>query len=172
MINKIISGGQPGVELAALDVAIRLDIPHEGWAFQRRGEKDGHWPEQSNLKTIDLPSYHLRLEKNIIFSDGIVILSYGQLVIGSKVIKELAGKHQKPFLSIDLTECSINRAISSIRKWLNSNNIEAVYFTGSKPVDESNIYEETVQIIEGIFRVEREQAILPGFQDIDDDTPS
>ncbi len=172
MIKKIISGGQPGVEIAALDAAIRLDIPHEGWAFQRRGEKDGLWPEQFNLKTIDLPSYHLRLEKNIIDSDGVVIITHGQLVMGSKVIKELAGKNQKPFLSIDLTECSINHSISSIRKWITSYNIEAVYFTGSKPVGESNIYEETVQIIEGIFRVEREQAKLPGFQDNDDDTPS
>jgi hypothetical protein len=30
MLKKIISGGKPGVELAALDAAIRLDIPHEG----------------------------------------------------------------------------------------------------------------------------------------------
>ena len=168
MIKKIISGGQPGVEIAALDAAIRLDIPHEGWAFQRKRAKEGAWPEQYNLKTIDLPSYHLRLEKNIIDSDGIVILTYGQLVIGTKIIKGLAGKNQKPCLYIDLTECSITHAISSIRKWIASHNIEAVYFTGSKPVGESNIYEETVQIIDGIFRVEREQAKLPGFQDNDD----
>jgi len=30
MLKKIISGGQPGVEIVALDAAIRLDIPHEG----------------------------------------------------------------------------------------------------------------------------------------------
>ena len=172
MINKIISGGQPGVEIAALDVAIGLGLPHEGWAFRRRDEKDRPFPEQSNLKTIDLPSYHLRLEKNITVSDGVVILTYGQLVIGTKVIKELAGKNQKPCLSINLTECSINHAISSIRKWLTSNNIKTVYFTGSKPVGEFKIYEETVQIIKGIFRVEREQTLLPGFQDMDDDTSS
>ena len=168
MLKKIISGGQPGVEIAALDAAIRLDIPHEGWAFERKRAKEGAWPEQYNLKTIDQPSYHLRLEKNIIDSDGIVILTYSQLVIGAKIIKDLAGKNQKPCLYIDLTECSIDHSISSIRKWIASHNIEAVYFTGSKPVGESNIYEETVQIIDGIFRVEREQAKLPGLQDNDD----
>jgi hypothetical protein len=30
MIKKIISGGLPGVESAALDAAIKLDISHEG----------------------------------------------------------------------------------------------------------------------------------------------
>jgi hypothetical protein len=167
MIKKIISGGQPGVEIAALDAAVRLDIPHEGWAFQRKRAKEGAWPEQYDLKTVDLPGYHLRLEKNIFGSDGIVILTYGQLVIGTKIIKDLADKNRKPCLCIDLTECSINCAISSIRKWITSHNIEAVYFTGSKPVGESIIYDETVRIIDGIFRVEKEQDKLPGFQDND-----
>jgi hypothetical protein len=36
MIKKIISGGLPGVELAALDAAIKLDIPHEGWTCKHR----------------------------------------------------------------------------------------------------------------------------------------
>jgi hypothetical protein len=172
MLKKIISGGQSGVEVAALDAAIMLDIPHEGWAFKKKMADEEFQPEHHNLKPIDRPSYHERLEKNIIVSDGIVILTCGQLVIGSKLIKELSDKNQKPCLNIDLTECSINHAISSIRKWITSNNIEAVYFTGSKPVGETNIYEEAVRIIEGIFRVEREQSKLPGFQQNDGDTPS
>jgi hypothetical protein len=31
MIKKIISGGQTGADQAALDVVIKLDIPHGGW---------------------------------------------------------------------------------------------------------------------------------------------
>ena len=31
MIEKNISGGQTGADQAALDVAIKLDIPHGGW---------------------------------------------------------------------------------------------------------------------------------------------
>ena len=172
MTKKIISGGQPGVEVAALDAAVRLDIPNEGWAFKKKMADGISRPEQSNLKAINRPSYHDRLEKNIKVSDGIVIITYGQLVIGSKIIKDLANKNQKPCLFIDLTECSINHVISSIRKWMTRNNIEAVYFTGSKPVGKSSIYEETVRIIEGILRVESEQLKLPGFKLKDDDTPS
>ena len=172
MIKKIISGGQAGVEIAALDTAIKLNIPHEGWAFKRKRTEDGFWPEQYNLRTIDKPSYHERLDKNITESDGTVILTHGQLVLGSKIIKELAEKSKKPCLYLDLTKCSLNHAISSIRKWITSNDIESIYFTGSKPVGESKIYEETIRIIEGIFIVEREQEMLPGFQKKDEDTLS
>jgi len=167
MLKKIISGGQPGVEIAALDTAVRLNIPHEGWAFQRKRAKEGTWPEHYNLKTTAVTSYHDRLEKNIIDSDGTVILTHGQLIIGTKIIKHLANQNNKPNLYIDLTECSINHAISSIRKWMASNEIETVYFTGSKPVGESKIYEEATRIIQGICGVEKEQEKLPGFQEKD-----
>jgi hypothetical protein len=164
MLKKIISGGQSGVEIAALDAAVELDIPHAGWAYKRKRTEDGILPEHYNLKTIDVPSLHDRLEKNITDSDGTVILTHGQLIIGSKIIKDFANIHNKSCLYVDLTECSLNHAISSIRKWILNNEIEAVYFTGSKVVGESSIYEETIQIIEGILKVEREQDRLPGFQ--------
>jgi hypothetical protein len=51
-----------------------------------------------------------------------------------------------------------------IRKWIIKNEIEVIYFTGSKPVGGTNIYEKTARIIEGIISVEREQERLPGFQ--------
>jgi Circularly permutated YpsA SLOG family len=167
MLKKIISGGQPGVEMASLDAALKLDIPHAGWTYKRKRAENGVLLEQYDLKTIDVPSYHVRLEKNIINSDGTIILTHGQLIIGSKIIKDLAKKHNKPCLYIDLTECALNHAISSIRKWILNNEIEAVYFTGSKAVGQSSVYEETIRIIEGIVMVEREQERLPGFQQKD-----
>ena len=84
MLKKIISGGQPGVEIAALDAAIQFDIPHAGWAYKGRKTEEGVLPEQYNVKGIDNPSYFERLEKNIIDSEGTVIRTYGQLLIGLK----------------------------------------------------------------------------------------
>ena len=48
MIRKIISGGQPGVELAALDAAIQLDSPHAGWAYKGRKTDGGVLSEAYN----------------------------------------------------------------------------------------------------------------------------
>jgi predicted Rossmann-fold nucleotide-binding protein len=48
MLKKIISGGQTGVDRAALDVAMRLGIAHGGWIPKGRLTEDGplapHYP--------------------------------------------------------------------------------------------------------------------------------
>jgi hypothetical protein len=170
MIKKIISGGQPGVEIAALDAAIQFDIPHAGWAYKGRKTEEGVLPEQYNVKGIDNPSYFERLEKNIIDSEGTVILTHGQLSIGLKGVRELAENLKKPCLHVELMECTTNHAISSIRKWMLNHEIEVVYFTGQKPVGgASKIYRDVIRIIEGIFRTHREQEELPGFKDEEKD---
>ena len=40
-LRKIISGGQTGANKAALDVAIKLGIPHGGWIPKGRPTEDG-----------------------------------------------------------------------------------------------------------------------------------
>jgi len=167
MLKKIISGGQPGVEIAALDAAIQFDIPHAGWAYKGRKTEAGVLPEQYNVKGIDNPSYFERLEKNIIDSEGTVILMHGQLSIGLKGVRGLAEKHRKQCLNLDLKECTTNQAISSIRKWMNNHEIEVVYFTGPKPVGTSKIYRDVILIVQGICGVEREQEKFLGFEEED-----
>ena len=167
MLKKIISGGQPGVEIAALDAALQLDIPHAGWAYKGRKTDDGVLPEQYNVQGIDNPSYFERLEKNIVDSGGTVILTYGQFLIGLKGVRDLAEKHKKPCLHLELKDCTTNQAISSIRKWMENHEIEVVFFTGPKPVGTSKIYRDVILIIEGICGVEREQEKFLGFQEGD-----
>ena len=167
MIRNIISGGQPGVELAALDAAIQLDIPHAGWAYKGRKTDDGVLSEAYNVKGIENPSYFERLEKNIIDCEGVVILTYGQLLIGLKGVRELAEKRRKPCLHLELRDCTTNHAISSIRKWMDNHEIEVIYFTGPKPAGASKIYRDVTLIIQGICGVEREQEKFLGFQEED-----
>ena len=124
-------------------------------------------PEQYNIKGIDNPSYFERLEKNIIDSEGVVILTYGQLLIGLKGVRGLAEKFKKPYLHLELTECITNQAISTVRKWMNNHEIEVVYFTGPKPAGSPKIYRDVILIIQGILGIEREQEKFLGFEDGD-----
>ncbi|MDH3955726.1 MAG: putative molybdenum carrier protein [Desulfobacteraceae bacterium] len=163
MIKKIISGGLPGVELAALDAAIKLDIPRKGWTYKRRKTETEALPEEYNVKEIANPSYFERLEKNIMDSEGTVILTYGQLIRGSNATMNLANKYNKPCLLLKLNECTLNHAISSVRKWMDNHEIEEIFFTGSKPIASPNIHKDVIQIIEGICQVEHEYETSIGF---------
>jgi predicted Rossmann-fold nucleotide-binding protein len=170
MLKKIVSGGLPGVEKAALDAAIKLDIPHQGWTYKSRHAENDVLPERYNVKEIANPSYFERLEKNIKDSDGTVILTYGQLIRGSNATSDLAQKHKKPCLLLELNTCTRIQASSSIRKWMENHGIKEVFFTGSKPIAAPNINEDVILIIEGVCQVEREYEKFLGFKE-DDDAP-
>jgi hypothetical protein len=172
MIKKIISGGQPGVERAALDAAIKLNIPHSGWTYKTRRTDDGILPDKYSVKESADVSFSDRIEKNVLAADAAAILTHGSLTIGLKVVKDYAEKHKRPYLHVDLNENPLNLASALIRKWMINNQLKAIYFTGSKSTGGPNINQEVIQIIEGICRMESEQEELPGFPEKDNHSPS
>jgi hypothetical protein len=168
MLKKIVSGGRPGVERAALDAAIKLSIPHSGWAYKTRRTDDGILADIYRVKELTDANFSNRIEKNILDSDGVAILTRGRLTIGLKMVKDLAEQHHRPCLHIDLNENPLNLASALIRKWMINNDIGAVYFSGSKSAGDFKINKEVVQIIEGICRMENDQEGLPVFAQIED----
>ena len=75
MIKKIISGGQTGVDRAGLDVAIELGIPYGEWIPKGRRTENGSLPEWYHLQEMTTASYLERTEKNILDSDGTLIVT-------------------------------------------------------------------------------------------------
>jgi len=82
---KIVSGGQTGVDRAALDAAIALGIPHGGWCPRGRLAEDGRIPDSYQLLEADWPEYHVRTELNVVHSDGTLILFVGSSDRGSSI---------------------------------------------------------------------------------------
>jgi len=97
-IKKIISGGQTGADRAALDFAIEVGIPHGGWVPKGRKAEDGEIPDKYSLQEMATSSYPARTEKNVIDSDGTLIISHGRLSGGSLSTKKVADEHL-PFLT-------------------------------------------------------------------------
>jgi len=65
LLEKIISGGQTGVDRAALDAAIRLGIPCGGWCPQGRKAEDGRIPDHYPLHEASSPDYPVRTRLNV-----------------------------------------------------------------------------------------------------------
>jgi hypothetical protein len=156
MIKKIISGGQADVEIASLDAAIRLDIPHGGWCYKGKKTDAGFLAEHCNVKEIDNPSYFERLEKNIIDSDGTIVFTWGQQAVGPKAVKDLADRHNKPLLNIHLKAHPLNHNVHLIRKWMVGHRLNTIYFTGTKMGKgrSRKIYNMVIQIIEDLSLME------------------
>ncbi len=64
-LSKIISGGQTGVDRAALDVAMEVGISCGGWCPQGRRAEDGPIPARYPLEECSSPAYPVRTQLNV-----------------------------------------------------------------------------------------------------------
>lgn len=76
MIEKIISGGQTGVDQAALLVATKLDIEVGGWCPKGGSDENGHCilEQYSLMKEAKTTNPDERTRLNIEDSDGTLII--------------------------------------------------------------------------------------------------
>mgnify|MGYP000918852238 CR=1 FL=1 len=65
MLEKIISGGQTGVDRAALDVGLALGLPVGGWCPKGRRAEDGVIPDCYPLTETPERNYQARTRRNI-----------------------------------------------------------------------------------------------------------
>lgn len=106
MIEKIISGGQTGVDQAGLDFAIEKGIPHGGYC--PRGRKSEAGPIPARYKMIEHPAstYPPRTEANVAAADATVIFTNGLLnnEPGCLLTVNLCREAKKPFAVVSLLE--------------------------------------------------------------------
>jgi len=154
-IKKIISGGQTGADRAALDIAIEQDIAHGGWIPKGRKTEEGTLPDKYQLQEMDTASYPKRTEKNVLDSDGTLIISYGKLNGGSALTQKLAKKHSRPRVHIDMDEFSIPDAANIVRSWVERNNIEILNVAGPRGSKDPGIYKMTVDVLGTVLTVDK-----------------
>jgi hypothetical protein len=128
-IQQIVSGGQTGVDRAALDVAIAVGLPHGGWCPRGRVAEDGPIPSDYQLRETESADYPVRTEQNILDSDGTLILYCGRLFGGTELTRRLARKHGKPYMLVDLEKDT--RPADAVG-WMRENSIRVLNVAGPR----------------------------------------
>ena len=152
MIAKIISGGQTGADRAALDVAIKLSIPHGGRIPKGRKTEDGALTQKYKLKEMSTDSYPARTEQNVIDSDGTLIIARGKLTGGSDYTRHMTLKHKKQLLGIDLNLTSHFDAASLIVSWIKLQRVQVLNVAGPRASKDRQIYSDVVIILEQVVQ--------------------
>jgi len=159
MIKKIISGGQTGADRAALDFAIQHNIPHGGWIPKGRKIEDGTLPEKYLLQEMPTGSYSKRTEKNILDSDGTLIVSHGLLTGGSALTTGFAEHHGKPWIHIDLEITSYPEAAIMIREWVGRYSIKVLNVAGARASKDPMIYQAVMDLLDAALILIRQGTI-------------
>lgn len=134
---KIISGGQTGVDQAALRAAISLGIEHGGWCPPGRESEDGPIDEKFDLKETpkersdnaqDVPR-SLRTEWNVRDSDGTLILTTTNPPYdpGTNWTIKAADLYDKPVLIINP---HMRESVGQVLAWLEKNQVKALNVAG------------------------------------------
>lgn len=151
MLKKIISGGQTGADRAALDLAIKFNLPHGGWIPRGRKTESGPLPFLYQLKELDTTDYPSRTKQNILDSQGTVILARGRLTSGSLLTRSFAKVMGKPLCHIDLAQRDTFEASIILQSFIMENQIETLNVAGTRASHDPGIYFDVKSILEAVL---------------------
>ncbi len=139
-VCQVVSGGQTGVDRAALDVALELGLRHGGWCPRHRRAEDGRIPARYQLKECESVEYWVRTERNVVDSDATLILYFGVLSGGSRFTFRMARKHARRCQCVDLGARKVP-AVGPLQVWLREEGVQTLNVAGPRASVSPGIYE-------------------------------
>jgi predicted Rossmann-fold nucleotide-binding protein len=147
---RIISGGQTGVDRAALDFALENKIDCFGWCPKGRKAEDGVIPLSYPLKETDTTDYETRTLKNVDESEGLLVFIDGGTDKGTVLAIDHAEKQNKPIYIIHLS-MNVEDQETGIISLLENQKVTVVNIVGPHESSNPGIYKKTKKFLEELL---------------------
>lgn len=132
-LTQIVSGGQTGVDRAALDFGLDNKIAVGGWCPKDRYAEDGPIDARYPLRETEQAEVAFRTEFNARDSDGSLVLVENHLMRGTGYTRQMAMKHEKPYW-IQPVDVPFDK--EGFARWLIANNIRVLNIGGPRESDQ------------------------------------
>ncbi len=152
---RIVSGGQTGVDRAALDAALQSAVPIGGWCPEGRLAEDGVISQKYPLTELMGGGYPERTKKNVIDSDGTVIIYFKKTKGGTELTRQYSVSMAKPFLMIDGTKFDVKTASQMIIDFVEKNEIEILNVAGPRASKHKRAYDYTYDVMSEFLNVSK-----------------
>ena len=148
---EIISGGQSGVDRAALDFALNNNSKCGGFCPKDRLAEDG--PIQKKYPLLETPSniYQERTRLNVELSDAVLVIYEKTLCRGTKLAIEIAEKINKPVFVANLP--SNDRLTEEVIMWLKKAKPTKLNIAGPRESNDKGIYVKTINFLNKVFEI-------------------
>jgi hypothetical protein len=151
MVARVVSGGQTGVDRAALDAARAAGIACGGWCPAGRAAEDGPIPAAYPLRETPSADPAQRTAWNVRDSDVTLVLAAGQSP-GTERTVAAAGAMGRPVLVVDLFGAD---AEAEARAWLAAVRPRVLNVAGPRESEAPGAYVATRALLEGVLRAAR-----------------
>lgn len=148
----MVSGGQTGVDRAALDAALALGLPCGGWCPKGRRAEDGVIPERYPLRDAPSEDYAERTELNVRDSDATLVLTWGEPKSGTRLTMDVAKTLSRPILVADL-ERGVD--LMAVRDWVTSARVTVLNVAGPRASRDPQVYPRALKTLAALLKAER-----------------
>lgn len=148
VFGRVISGGQTGVDRAALDAALKLGIPCGGWCPKGRRAEDGPLAGRYPLCETPSDAYAQRTAWNVRDADGTLVLTQGAVTGGTADTVAFAARLHKPYLVIDVTK---RPSAITVRDWGRRHRIRTLNVAGPRESKSPGIYAQAAAFLQEVL---------------------
>jgi hypothetical protein len=132
-----VSGGQAGVDRAALDVAMERGMQVGGWCPAGRQAEDGPIDPRYPLRETPSADPAQRTEWNVRDSDGTLLLITSAHSGGTELTLDVARRLGRPVFEARLDAPA---DAATFRRWLHSHNIRTLNVAGPRESESPGVY--------------------------------
>ena len=149
--QRIISGGQTGVDRGTLDACLTQQFPCGGWCPKDRLAEDGEIDPKYPLRETKDRNYDTRTRKNVQDSDGTLIISPRKLSGGTLLTFQISKEWSKPTLVVSPDESDSEEMLSRVLRWLKAHQIRTLNVAGPRESEWKPGFHTSFQIISSLI---------------------
>lgn len=151
-LPMIVSGGQTGVDRAALDSALAHGLECGGWCPKGRLAEDGRISSRYPLREASSAIYAQRTRLNVRDSSATLVITRGEPTGGTALTIRFAEQYARPCLVVDLAQNSAKLSMKQVVKWIKTESTTTLNVAGPRESGSPGIYADSLTFLNNVFQ--------------------